>query len=142
MSGALRTQAAVGPDIESIRKQVVAELLAPEVQAASVRVLMNTLDTDGKWPGIDYADTARTAFRHTQHLANLVQMSRAYRKKAFLPAENRARKKALLLALDFWLANDFISENWWHNEIGTPSDLTAVLLVMDRDLSPEQVEKT
>jgi chondroitin AC lyase len=138
----LRTQAATNPDIETIRKRIVAELLMPGVSENSVRELVNTLRPDGTWPGIDYVDTARTAFEHTRHLANMVQMSRAYSKKGSPLAGNKALRKALLSALDYWLAHDFICANWWNNEIGTPSDLTAVLLLMDRELSKEQVEKT
>jgi chondroitin AC lyase len=133
---------AANPDIELIRKRIIAELMTPAVNEDYVRELIRTLRPDGTWPGIDYADTTRTAFEHTRHLAHLVQMSRAYKKKGSPLAGNKALKKALSSALDYWLAHDFICENWWNNEIGTPSDLTTVLLVMDRDLSKEQIEKT
>jgi chondroitin AC lyase len=138
----LHLQAATNPDMESIRKRIVAELLLPDVRENYVRELVNTLRPDGTWPGIDYVDTVRTAFEHTRHLANMVQMSRAYRKTGSPLTGNKALRKALRTALDYWLANDFICENWWNNEIGTPSDLTTVLLLMDRELSKEQIEKT
>ncbi|MDR0756526.1 MAG: polysaccharide lyase beta-sandwich domain-containing protein [Tannerella sp.] len=138
----LQVQAATNPDIETVRKRIISELLQPGVHENHVRELMNTLRPDGTWPEIDYVDTARTAFEHTRHLANMVQMSRAYRKKDTPLAGNKMLKKNLLTALDYWLANDFICENWWNNEIGTPSDLTTVLLLMDGELSKEQVEKT
>jgi hypothetical protein len=129
-------------DMELLRKKFIAELLAPPVQDAQVKELIATLLPDGTWPGIDYADTSRTAFQHTQHLANLVQMSRAYKKKGSALAGKKELKHAISLSLDFWLKNDFICENWWNNEIGTPGDLTAVLLLMDTDLTREQTEKT
>jgi chondroitin AC lyase len=34
-------------------------------------------------------------------------------------------------SLAFWCTNDFICENWWFNQIGTPQSLVTVLLVMD-----------
>ncbi|MDR0758101.1 MAG: polysaccharide lyase beta-sandwich domain-containing protein [Tannerella sp.] len=138
----LQMHAIVNPDIETIRKRVISELTTPDVRENYVRELIATLHPDGTWPGIDYVDTTRTAFEHTRHLANIVQMSRAYRKKGSPLAGNKALKKALSSALDYWLTHDFICENWWNNEIGTPSDLTTVLLVMDQDLSKEQIEKT
>ncbi|GHT44017.1 chloramphenicol resistance protein [Bacteroidia bacterium] len=135
-------RAAANPDIELLRKKFTAELLEPPVQEAPIRTLINTLQPDGTWPGIDYIDTARTAFQHTRHLANLVQMSRAYKKKGSPLAGNKELKKALSLSLDYWLQHNFICENWWNNEIGTPDNLTAVLLMMDNSLTKEQIEKT
>jgi chondroitin AC lyase len=137
-----QTYAATNPDIESIRKRIFSELMTPDVRENYVRELINTLRPDGTWPGIDYADTTRTAFEHTRHLANIVQMSRAYKKKSSPLRGNKAVKKALVSALDYWLYHDFICENWWNNEIGTPSELTTILLIMDNDLSKEQIEKT
>src|SRR5699024_5360380 len=45
-------------------------------------------------------------------------------------------------ALDFWLKNDFICDNWWWNQIGTPDALVKVLLIMDNGLSEWQIDKT
>jgi chondroitin AC lyase len=138
----LQIHAAASLDIESVRKRIVLELLTPDVHENYVRELINTLRPDGTWPGINYVDTSRTAFEHTRHLSNMVQMSRAYRKKGSLLVGNKTLGKSIASALDYWLAHDFICENWWNNEIGTPSALTAILLIMDRDLSKEQTEKT
>ncbi|KAA6328812.1 Chondroitinase-AC [termite gut metagenome] len=134
--------AASNPDIELLRKKFVAELLNPPVQEANVKELIATLRLDGTWPGIDYVDTTRTAFQHARHLSNLVQMSRAYKKKGFSLAGKKELKNAIYLSLNYWLKHDFICENWWNNEIGTPDNLTAVLLMMDKDLTKEQIEKT
>jgi len=134
--------AATNPDIELLRKSFISELLDQPVNEEYVRKLMDTIKPDGSWPGIDYVDTARIAFQHTEHLSNLVQMSRAYKKPGSSLRGNKNLKKVIYQALDFWLAHDFICENWWNNEIGTPSDLTAVLLMMDKDLTKEQIEKT
>ncbi|MDR2843865.1 MAG: polysaccharide lyase beta-sandwich domain-containing protein, partial [Candidatus Symbiothrix sp.] len=130
------------PDIEKLRKEFTSDLLASPVNESRISELMTTLRPDGSWPGIDYVDTSRIAFQHAVHLANLVQMSRAYKKPESKLHGNKELKKNIQLALDFWLKNDFICENWWNNEIGTPSELTAVLLIMDKDLTAEQIEKT
>ncbi|MDR2497891.1 MAG: polysaccharide lyase beta-sandwich domain-containing protein [Tannerellaceae bacterium] len=129
------------PDIELLRKKFAAELLQAPVNEAQVRAMMSDIRPDGTWPGIDYADTARTAFRHTIHLANMIQMSRAYKQKGSPLASNKDLKKAIYLALDHWLRHNYICENWWNNEIGTPNDLTSILYIMDRDLTREQIAK-
>jgi hypothetical protein len=37
---------------------------------------------------------------------------------------------ATRLALDFWLANDFQSPNWWYNQIGVPSLIAQSYMVL------------
>jgi chondroitin AC lyase len=130
------------PDIELLRKNFIAELLAPSVNETQVQKLIVSLNSDGSWPGIDYVDTSRIAFQHTRHLNNLSQMSLAYKKKGSKLKGNKELKKAISSSLDFWLKHDFICENWWNNEIGTPMSLTSVLLIMDTDLTKEQIDKT
>ncbi|MDR2496515.1 MAG: polysaccharide lyase beta-sandwich domain-containing protein [Tannerellaceae bacterium] len=129
------------PDIELLRKKFAAELLQAPVNEAEVRDMMRDIRPDGTWPGIDYADTARTAFRHTIHLSNMIRMSRAYKQKGSPLASDKELKKAIYLALDHWLRHNYICENWWNNEIGTPNDLTSVLYIMDSDLTRDQIEK-
>jgi chondroitin AC lyase len=69
-------------------------------------------------------------------------MSRAYRKKGSKLYGNKDLKRAINLSLNFWLDHDYICENWWNNEIGTPTDLTSVLLIMDNELTGEQIRRT
>ncbi len=143
--GLIQVQASVAkvnPDMELLRKKVIAELMAPAVDESRVRELMVTLRPDGTWPGIDYADVSNTGFQHAEHLGNLVELSRAYKKKGTKLQGDKKLKQVLYSALGYWLANDFICQNWWHNQIGTPTALVSVLLIMDTDLTKEQIEKT
>jgi chondroitin AC lyase len=126
-------------DLEVIRQRFVDELMAPEVNDAKIDVLMKSIQTDGTWANIDYKDVSRTGFQHAEHLRNMVEMSRAFKKKGSKFKGNKQLKKAIYSALDFWLGNDFICDNWWHNQIGTPNALAGVLLIMDEDLTKEQV---
>lgn len=129
-------------DIEIIRKRVVAEMLIPGINNQQVRKLVDSINPDGTWPGINYTDTSRTGFQHSRHLDNLVQLSRAYVKNGSSFKGDKKVKKTIDLALDYWTANDFICENWWNNEIGTPNALMQVLLMMDKNLTEKQVSKT
>ncbi|MDR1368579.1 MAG: polysaccharide lyase beta-sandwich domain-containing protein [Dysgonamonadaceae bacterium] len=132
----------VDKDVEIIRGRVLAGILSPSVNNNRVERLITTIKPDGTWPGIDYVDTSREAFQHTRHLENLIQLSRAYAKKGSVYKGNKKVKNAIDLALNYWTVNDFICENWWNNEIGTPHVLMQVLFMMDKSLTKEQVEKT
>jgi chondroitin AC lyase len=129
------------PEIEILRKRVIAEMLEPKVDEAKVTQLISNIRPDGTWAGIDYVDVSNTGFQHARHLANMVEMSRAFRKKGSKLKGDTKLKKAIYQALDYWLANDFICQNWWHNQIGTPNALITVLLVMDTDLTKDQIAK-
>ncbi|MDR2468989.1 MAG: polysaccharide lyase beta-sandwich domain-containing protein [Tannerella sp.] len=133
--------AAPNADIETVRGRIIASLMAPPVDDARTRELAASLRKDGTWPNIDYDNVSNTGFQHIQHLANMVQMSRAYKKKGSKLKGNKELKTAICRALDFWLDHDFIAQNWWYNEIGTPNAITTILLIMDRDLTLLQIEK-
>lgn len=129
-------------ELEILRKKVIAELMLPEVNEQRARELMSSIRPDGTWPGIDYVDVSNTGFQHSQHLGNMVELSRALKKKGSELKGDKHLKAVIYSALDYWLANDFICQNWWHNQIGTPNALVTVLLIMDTDLTKAQIAKT
>lgn len=128
-------------DIEILRQRFIADQMTPEVNVARVQELIAAIKSDGTWEGINYLDVSRTGFQHGRHLSNMVEMARAYKKKGTKLKGDPKLKKAITLSLDYWLANDFICENWWWNQIGTPNALISFLLIMDKDITPVQAEK-
>jgi len=126
------------PDLEIIRKRIIEDLMEPAVNEAEIKQLILTLKPDGSWPGINYKDTSRTGFQHSRHLANMLELSRAYKKQSTGFYKDAATKKTVSLALDFWIVHDFICQNWWWNEMGTPNWMINTLLVLDEDLTDKQ----
>lgn len=125
-------------DLEVIRNRVIGDLLEPGVNEAEVRSMVATMRPNGSWPTINYEDVSRTGFQHVRHLHNVLDLGRAYRKPGSPLYHNEDVKKAAFVALDFWLAHDFISDNWWWNEMGTPNWMINILLVLDTDLTDRQ----
>lgn len=128
-------------ELELLRQKVQKELMIPEVNEPHIRELISSIRPDGTWPGIDYVDVSNTGFQHARHLSNMLELSRAYKKNTTKLKGDKKLKQALYSALNYWIANDFICQNWWHNQIGTPTALVSVLLIMDTDLTNEQVSK-
>lgn len=126
------------PDIEIIRKRIIDDLLAPDVNATEIKQLISSIQADGSWPDINYKDTSRTGFQHREHLEHMVDLSRAYKKPGSPFYQDMNVKKATMAALDFWLAHDFICQNWWWNEMGTPNLMINILLILDTNLSEQQ----
>ena len=128
-------------DLELLRRKIQAEQMAPAVSTDKVKTLVETLRPDGTWSGIDYVDVSNTGFQHSIHLGNMVEMSRAYRKQGTKLKGDPKLKKAIYASLNYWLAHDFICENWWWNQIGTPNFLVSMMYIMDTDLTKEQIAR-
>lgn len=129
------------PDLEIIRKRVINEIMQQSVNEIAVNTLIASVRPDGTWPGINYTDVSNTGFQHRIHLYNLVELSRAYKKEGSKFKNDNKLKAVIYSSLDYWLKNDFICQNWWWNQIGTPDQLIRVLLIMDTDLTKEQITK-
>ena len=125
-------------DLQTIKKRIISDLLGPPANSARVQELIRTIRPDGSWPGINYKDTSRTGFQHSIHLENMFTLARAYRKEGNADYLNPEVKKTVSAALDFWIAHDFICENWWWNEMGTPNWMINTLLVLDTALTPRE----
>ncbi|CAN5591544.1 polysaccharide lyase 8 family protein [soil metagenome] len=128
-------------DLEILRERVIAELLEPAINEDHIKNLMKTIREDGKWPDIDYEDVSRTGFEHSRHLSNMQELCRAYKKNKSPFFGNNELKDVIDAAFNLWLKHDFICDNWWWNQIGTPDRIVNILLIMDEELSEEQKEK-
>jgi len=98
-----------------------------------------SLRADGSWADIDYADRAPANWKTSSHLNRLVVMARAYRGSGQLGGSGELRK-SILLGLDRWIKNDPQNPNWWHNQIGVPQSMGSLLILMDRELAPAQLD--
>src|SRR5690606_16833013 len=66
------------------------------------------------------------------------KLARAYRKTESPLYNNPEVKKAASASLDFWINHDFICDNWWWNEMGTPNNIIDLMLILDDDLTQHQ----
>ena len=126
-------------DVEILRRHVVEQTLSAPIDEAEINQIVETARPDGTWPGIDYTNVKREAFQHKIHLRNLEKLAIAYQKKGCAWKGNRKVKQAFDKGVAYWVANDFQCENWWNNEIGTPTSFITMLLAMDRHLNKEQI---
>ena len=129
-------------ELENIRTEFRKSILAENrFDAQTIERLVSQIDSEGKWPGIDYKDVSRRGFRHSTHLKNMKSLASAYNTPNQKYHSSTKVKAAFSLALNFWLKHDFKAENWWHNEFGTPKTMKDLLLMMDSSLTSTQVKK-
>ncbi len=125
-------------DLALIKSRILKDLMEPAVNEAEIKKLITTIKPDGSWPGINYVDTSRTGFQHKDYLQNMLDIGRAFKKPGTQFFKNADVRKTVSLALNFWIEHDFICENWWWNEMGTPNLMINTLLVLGDDLLPMQ----
>ena len=129
-------------DFKLVKQRVVTEYLLVEVDDEDIADLLATQKQDGTWPGINYQDVSRTGFEHIVHTTNMVDLAKAYRQPNSKYKGSPKVKQAISNALDHWVQNDYFCDNWWYNQIGTPNNLVAVLLLLGDELPEELVQAT
>ena len=131
----------IDSDFEKIKKRVIADVMKGSVDDAQVKLLLETLQSDGTWPGINYEDVSRTGFQHWYHTRNMISLARSYKIESSKYYKKSKVKKAVERALKNWVDNDYQSDNWWYNQFGTPRNLITLMLLIGDELPKDLVDK-
>lgn len=128
-------------DLTQLHKNILDELLSGNPVSDTLQALVDRMDERGAWANIPYQSKQRGSWEPALHISYLQTMAKAWQK----PGSNFYNNPKLLakihLALNYWLDNDFQCPNWWYPEIGVPMQLAPVLILMEEQLSPEQMAK-
>ena len=103
--------------------------------------VLNEFDGE-KWPSIEYDDVSRENFDNRFHTRNLVILASSYKNVNSKYFKKPKVKRTIISALKFWCDNDFIGENWWNNQIGTPNDLVHLMLIIGDELPNYLISKS
>lgn len=144
---------AADPDVERAKARIVAQLLekpldsdsrnttsrsAYENPALYIQNVLATLNPDGSWADIDYADLTRGAWKPAIHTSRLQEMARIHANPRSPLHGDIKLREAIRLALGHWLQKNYRASNWWYNDIGTPTAMAAILLLFENELTPEE----
>lgn len=104
-----------------------------------VNRLFSLMKEDGSFSDIDYTDKTRGRWAPTLHLTRLYSLAKLY-----VSPGNRWYKDALMktkihAAINFWMDLKPTSDNWWHNDIGVPRKMTAILIMLRDELNEAQL---
>ena len=126
-----------------IKSRVIIELMKGTVNDAQVRQIISTYSPEGHFTDIDYSDLSTTAgFPHQKHLSNLFSLAKAYQTSSSAFYHDAGILKTIESAVAYWVAKDYVGDNWHDNQITTPTWLVNMLLIMGKDLSRELAMKT
>lgn len=115
--------------------------LSANIQNADeIKGIINSMQADGSWKGIDYSSTRVSGWPPIHHLSEYVlPMARAYSNDKSPLFHNKELGIAIHKSLDFWLHHNFTSQNWWANEIGVPNALTDIFILMNPDFTEDEL---
>lgn len=90
------------------------------------------------FPDVDYTDKSRSVWKPAAHCGRLSR-------EIALGGEERLRTDAewrnkMLGAYNYWLIKDFLSDNWWYNQIASPQSVLSIAIMLDEYLTPEMRE--
>jgi chondroitin AC lyase len=134
-------------DIETVKKRIYEFCLGDTAPLVSQKKLkqaedqIKSLQPDGTWKDVDYRNRRASAWTTMAHLYRVRELARVYRAPGHRLHGNANLKKAVHSALDFWLKKDFKNGNWWWNTIGVPRQIYRILILLEDELSAEQMKK-
>ncbi|MFP4054019.1 MAG: polysaccharide lyase family 8 super-sandwich domain-containing protein, partial [Phycisphaerae bacterium] len=137
MLGAFATGVAEGKktDMDAIRGRLVAEQIEKSPRDEEYLTgLVNAQKEDGTWGDVDYETKRRSGWPVSRHVDRLVHLARAYAHPDSKLHDDRKTLAAVRNALAAWVRMDLESVNWWHNQIGVPTSIAAVLLLTGDEL--------
>lgn len=122
-------------DLAIIGSRLRVKSCATAPPLATVEQHRTRLRSDGSWPDIDYASTARASWPPYAHVTRLRDLAKAYACSTS-PRRGDPRIQAEVgRAYEFWTARDPRSDNWWYNDIGAPEMLAHTMLLVEPMLS-------
>lgn len=139
--GQLQAEPTYPSGLVQLHKNVWQELLMGNTDIQAVKNLMKDLNDKGEWSSIDYTSKQRGSWPTAEHLSKVASMARAYQRPGTELYHNQDLKAKIMLSLNYWLNTDLINPNWWYPEIGIPQSLIPTLILMEEELSGEQMAK-
>jgi chondroitin AC lyase len=126
-------------ELVQMKTNLLNQFIQDTIDVSATKKLLENLSAKGAWSGIDYSSKQRGRWPVIDHLENLQILCKAYLKKDNPYYQNENVLAKINLALNYWLKNDFVSPNWWYPQIGIPQALAPILLVMETELSTDQI---
>ena len=93
-----------------------------------------SVNDDGRWDDIDYADDQPAGWKIATHLERVRQMALTWGNKKSANYHSDKLLKNISLALSDWVEHRYKSKNWWHNEIGVPQFMRDIIILMQANL--------
>lgn len=126
-------------DLMQLHQNFWTDILKGNSEKENVQKVLENLNEKGQWPDIDYASKQRGDWHPATHLSRLGAMARVYQKEGSAFYHDGALLKKIHQAYNYWIDNDLQCPNWWYPEIGVPKALAPTMILLEKELSKEQM---
>lgn len=116
--------------INTITKRLREDMISQPFNDTEITGYLNSLNADGSWSDIDYANTSNTNWDPVKHSTRLVRICCAYNNPGSIHYHNTGVKANVVKILDYYISVKPKSANWWYNAIGAPTNLGPALVLM------------
>jgi chondroitin AC lyase len=130
---------ALATDLQTVSQRVIAQDLSSIASATTIEGYESSLQSNGSWSDINYADTSATNWSPDTHVTRLLAMAQAYSSSSSSLYDNATLKADILKAYDYWIATNPQSSNWWYNQIGSLQPLGSTMVLMQSSLSSSEL---
>lgn len=107
-----------------------------EVQADEAAFFCTSLQHDGSWNDLDYQSRNRSDWQTAKHLMRTRQMARLLVTHERKGPSDEVLTEAVCRAVNYWSRNQFLSSNWWYNEINIPELMVDILILCPSAKTP------
>lgn len=105
------------------------------IYALSAEEYLKQMKEDGSWDDLDYHSTIRNNWANAKHLYRIYLLTKAFSENHNIVFLNKIHQ-----GLNYWMANDFKSGNWWHNQINVPFIFSSILLNLGNHALPAELD--
>ena len=116
-------------DMERIRKNCIAFFQKKYWDHEEAVKALSSLQKDGSWQDIDYADQNRSSWRSSVHLTRLQTMAAAWSCPGTSLYHSEELGEGIQKGLTFWTKEKRTAANWWWNDIFVPMTLGQISLL-------------
>jgi hypothetical protein len=121
-----------GSDAQLVRDNILEQLIPqraiPHVDH-EVAALLHSLQTNGTWPDVDYADGAKDWWIAADHLRRCLLMASALSSQQSQHHSVPTLRAAADKAFEWWLKTN-LQNHWWWSAIGVPRIVCKYLLML------------
>ncbi len=126
-------------ELKQLHENIRTDILKGSSDNDNIKKISEQLDDQGAWPDIDYASKQRGNWHPAGHLSKLQTLAKAWQRPGSPYYHDAALLAKIHLALNYWLKNDFQCPNWWYPQIGVPMSLAPTMILLENELSKEQM---
>lgn len=135
-----RILAGIPPETE-MSDQVVVELHQRyPFNVDKITGYMESINEDGSWPDIDYADSKRSGWDAKKHADRVLELAKLYHAEGPSCTWSPRFSEVIHQALGYWFRTKPVCKNWWYNEIGMPKTFGPAFLLLRGQLTSAELE--